>query len=95
MSEYLIETLARSLYYQGWLKTPAIPFPIDTTAFDIALAGQLTRNGFNYGQPCQATFEVIDDAPEIAISEKDGFFFTGRISIDISCKRNSEQTHYT
>ena len=69
--------------------------PISTTEFDIILLGQLTRNGFTLGQKCQMGIKFIDGPPDIEISERNGIYFAGKLSIDVMCLRNSQQTHYT
>lgn len=95
MSDYFIEALIQTLYYEGWLEVANLDIPIDTTAFDVALLGQLTRNGFSLGQPCQVYMKFVNEAPDIIIREDTGLYFSGYLSFDFSCKRDSQQEHYT
>jgi hypothetical protein len=52
MSDYLMESALWALYYDGLIFLGPVSFPVSTTAIDLILLGQLSRNGFAEGMPC-------------------------------------------
>ena len=62
--------MINSLYYPNiYLANQTLP-GITTTVLDYnpLLFGKLSKNGWDYGQPCLALLEATGDAPEIDIT---------------------------
>jgi len=72
LSDFLLESGMHAMYHAGLLQLNNLHVPISTTELDIALFGQMSRNGFGHGNNCSVDIRVIGDPPELVISKDKG-----------------------
>ena len=55
--------MINALYFSEIGLSANASLPVDTTAIDVALLGQLDRHGFGLGQPCIGIFTPVGPVP--------------------------------